>query len=394
MQNIIPGGAADKNGGLKPEDKIVGVGEGAERPDGRHRRHEAQRRRRRRSAASAARSSGWKSIRPTTSGRKTFAITRDRIELKDSEARSEIIERGKKADGTPYRIGVIQLPSFYMDMDGARLGLTDYKSTTRDVRRLLEEFKTQERRRRRGRPPLERRRLADRSRQHDRPVHRRRPGRAGEGPGRPHAARTRTRSRAWSGKGPLVVMINKFSASASEIFAGAIQDYGRGVVIGDHAHARQRHRAAAVRPGQRAVPHRATCTNMGALKLTIQQFYRPGGDSTQNRGVVSDVELPSLTTHSDVGESDLDYALKFDQVEPLPHDMFHMVDAQVVDGLRNASQQRVDKSDFFAKRESRRSSATKSRRTRKTVTLNKEKFLAEREELERRQGTGRDVTTT
>ena len=73
--------------------------------------------------------------------RKVVTITRDRIELKDSEARSEIIERGKKADGTPYRIGVIQLPSFYMDMDGARLGLRDYKSTTRDVRRLLEAFK-------------------------------------------------------------------------------------------------------------------------------------------------------------------------------------------------------------------------------------------------------------
>ena len=73
---------------------------------------------------------------------------------------------------------------------------------------------------------------------------------------------------------------------------------------------------------------------MGALKLTIQQFYRPGGDSTQNRGVVSDVELPSLTTQLDVGESDLDYALKFSQVDPLPHDNFHMVDSGIVDGLR------------------------------------------------------------
>jgi len=75
--------------------------------------------------------------------RKTVAITRDRIELKDSEARSQVIERGKKADGTPFRIGVIQLPSFYMDMDGARNGLEDFKSTTRDVRRLLEKFKTE-----------------------------------------------------------------------------------------------------------------------------------------------------------------------------------------------------------------------------------------------------------
>ena len=102
-------------------------------------------------------------------------------------------------------------------------------------------------------------------------------------------------------EGPLVVMINKFSASASEIFAGAIQDYGRGIVIGDKA----THGKGTVQQlfdlGNalfriREVP------NMGALKLTIQQFYRPGGDSTQNRGVVSDVELPSLTTQLDVGE--------------------------------------------------------------------------------------------
>ena len=88
---------------------------------------------------------------------------------------------------------------------------------------------------------------------------------------------------------------------------------------------------------------------MGALKITIQQFYRPGGDSTQNRGVVADVELPSLTTQLDVGESDLDYALKFGQVDPLPHDKFHMVDSQIVDGLRSARRTASTHSDYFAK---------------------------------------------
>ena len=137
VQNIIPGGAADKNGGIKPEDKIVGVGEGTDGPI--------------EDIVDMKLNDVVKKIRgkrgtvvrlevdpADNSERKTIAITRDRIELKDSEARSEIIERGKKADGTPYRLGVIQLPSFYMDMDGARLGLPDYKSTTRDVRRLLE----------------------------------------------------------------------------------------------------------------------------------------------------------------------------------------------------------------------------------------------------------------
>ena len=125
----------------------------------------------------------------------------------------------------------------------------------------------------------------------------------------------------------------------------------------------------------------ATIPNIGALKLTIQQFYRPGGDSTQNRGVVSDVELPSLTTHLDVGESDLDYALAFNRVEPLQHDMYHMVDAKLIEGLRQRSQQRIAQSEYFAKA-NRQIARYKEQKDRKTVTLNKEKFLAERKELD------------
>ena len=87
-------------------------------------------------------------------------ITRDEIELKDSEARGKIFDVGRDSDGKPYRVGVIDLPSFYMDMDGARMGDADFKSTTRDVRRILEDFKQQGRRRRGARPPRQRRRLA------------------------------------------------------------------------------------------------------------------------------------------------------------------------------------------------------------------------------------------
>jgi carboxyl-terminal processing protease len=181
-------------------------------------------------------------------------------------------------------------------------------------------------------------------------------------------------------EGPLVVIVNKFSASASEIFAGAIQDYRRGIVIGDKA----THGKGTVQQlfdlGNalfriREVP------NMGALKLTIQQFYRPGGDSTQNRGVVSDVEMPSLTTHLDVGESDLDYAMKFNRVDRLPHDVYHMVDAALVQALRQRSQQRIAQSDYFEKA-NRQIARYVEQKDRKTVTLNKEKFLKERAELD------------
>jgi carboxyl-terminal processing protease len=265
-----------------------------------------------------------------------------------------------------------------MDMDGARMGLPNYKSTTRDVRRLLEQFRTQnidavvidlrwngggsltEARDMTGLfidkgPVVQVKGLDSNIQPYNDP----------EG------------GFVW--EGPLVVMINKFSASASEIFAGAIQDYGRGIVIGDEA----THGKGTVQQlfdlDDRLFTLREQ-PRMGALKLTIQHFYLPDGISTQTRGVTSDIELPSLTTHLDVSESDLDYALQFDKVKPLPHDSYHMVDAALIQALQERSKQRVSKSEFFA-RENRQIARYQEQKDRKTVTLNKEKFLAERAEL-------------
>ena len=120
--------------------------------------------------------------------------------------------------------------------------------------------------------------------------------------------------------------------------------------------------------------------NFGALKMTIQQFYRPGGDSTQNQGVVSDVELPSRTTYWDVGESDLKYALKFDRVLPLPHDNYRNASAQLIQELRARSEGRVANAEYFQK-ELKAIDRYKERKQDPTVTLNREKFLAERKEL-------------
>jgi carboxyl-terminal processing protease len=393
---IVPGGAADKDGRLKPDDKIVGVGQGAsgEIEDIVDMKLNDVVKKIRGKQGTVVRLE----VIPAEGGeRKVYAITRERIELKDSEARSEIIERGRKSgavehsqasgiiergqkpDGSPYRIGVIQLPSFYLDMEGLRLGLPDYKSTTRDVHRLLDEFNQQkvdavvvDLRWNGGGSLIEARDMTglfiDRG-----PV-----VQVKDVEGRTQPYNDPEAGMVWSG--PLVVLINKFSASASEIFAGAIQDYGRGIVIGDHA----THGKGTVQQlydlGDKLF-RLGDPRNMGALKLTIQQFYLPGGDSTQNRGVVSDVELPSLTSHLEgISESDLDYALKFDRVDPLPHDNYHMVDASVVDALRRRSEARVDKSDYFA-RELRRIKRYEEQKDRKSVTLNKDAFLADREEL-------------
>jgi carboxyl-terminal processing protease len=118
---------------------------------------------------------------------------------------------------------------------------------------------------------------------------------------------------------------------------------------------------------------------LGELKITMQQFYRPSGDSTQKRGVLSDVELPALSTHLDVGEADLDYPLPFDQVAAQPFKRFGLISPVVVDQLRRLSADRCAASEKFQK-VLRSIARYKEQKARKTVTLNEAKFLAERAE--------------
>ena len=381
VRRIVPGGAADKDGRLKEEDVIVGVAEGmdGEFVDIVDMKINDVVQLIRGKPKTIVR---LEVIPADKSGRKIYDIVRDRIELKDSEARSEILERpitgstatdpttpedhthaiettvpetetvenvtGKIVEqqkgphGPVRRIGVISLPSFYMDMEGRRAGKTDFKSTTRDVRRLLEEFNQQKvdlvvmdlRFNGGGSLPesVESTGLfIDKG-----------PVVQVKGPdGRVQPYPDEEPGEVWSG--PLVVLINRFSASASEIFAGAIQDYGRGLIIGD----RSTHGKGTVQQlfelGTQILPLQEA-PNLGALKMTIQQFYRPGGDSTQNRGVVSDIEIPYRTSYWEgIGEADLDYALEFDQVAPQPHDNYHAVSAPMIQQLRERSAAREDK---------------------------------------------------
>ena len=154
--------------------------------------------------------------------------------MKDSEAKGEIFEAGKRPDGTPYKIGVIDLPSFYMDMSGDRRGLPDFKSTTRDVRAILDDFNKKgvdavvlDLRRNGGGSLTEAINLTGLFIP-DGPV-----VQVKDADGHVQPFDDLDPSMVWSG--PLVVLISKFSASASEILAGAIQDYGRGLIVGDHS---------------------------------------------------------------------------------------------------------------------------------------------------------------
>jgi carboxyl-terminal processing protease len=310
-----------------------------------------------------------------TATQKIVDITRAKIELKDEEAQGEVFELGQKPDGKPYKLGVIALPSFYMDMEGARRGLNEFKSTTRDVRKLLDKFTAEgvdavvlDLRLNGGGSLTEAIRLTGLF--------------IDEGPvvqvkdpdGNVSAYPDTEPGAAWSG--PLVVLTSKLSASASEILAGAIQDYGRGLIVGDRA----THGKGTVQSLIDLASKLFGFGQIGALKITMQQFYRPNGDSTQNRGVLADVELPSLTSHWDVGESDLDYPVAFDKVDPANFHRLGLVSKPICDRLTDLSAQRRQDSDDF-KKVARNIQRYQEQKTRKSVTLNEKKFLEERAEL-------------
>ena len=374
VQKVIPGGPAQKDGRLKPEDKIVGVGQGAsgEIVDTVDMKLNDVVKMIRGDKGTIVR------LRVIPAGKTAsdlYSITRDQIELTDSEARSEVFEEGKKPDGTPYKLGVINLPSFYMDMDKACENAEDFRSTTRDVARLLEEFNEKgvdavvvDLRHNGGGSLTEAVNVTGLFIDYGPVVQ------VKDFDGRVQALDDEHPGMVW--KGPLVVLCSKFSASASEIFAGAIQDYHRGIIVGDTS----THGKGTVQTLLDLSRQLHMSNALGALKVTQQQFYRPNGDSTQNRGVLADVELPSLTSQYDVGEASLDYAMKFNRIQPARYRKMSMVDRRVIDELKTRSSERRKDSKDFAK-VLRNIERYNQQKQKKRVSLNESTFLAERAEL-------------
>jgi|LakMenEpi03Aug12_release.lakeMendotaPanAssembly.Ray.scaffolds.fasta_scaffold13385_8 carboxyl-terminal processing protease len=344
---LTPGGAADKDGRLKAKDRVVGVGQGNEGEivDVVDMNLNEVVRLIRGKRGTVVR---LKVVPVGETAPKVYDITRAKIELKDAEARGEVIEHGAKADGTPWRIGVINLPSFYMDMAGAQQGQADYKSSTRDCRRLLDQFREQgvdgvvlDLRNNGGGSLPEAIKLTglfiDR-------------GPVVQIKDADHQVRPYDDTEAGvSWEGPLVVLTNKFSASASEILAGAIQDYHRGIIVGDEATHGKGTVQSLLDLGRQLFQRFDNAPSLGAIKITMQQFYRPSGASTQLEGVKSDVVLPSLTTHLPVGEGDLDHAIPFDRVQPARYTAVDRVSAALVERLRERSESRVEGRKEFAK---------------------------------------------
>ncbi len=234
-------------------------------------------------------------------------IVRDKVILEDQLAKSEV--KTIQKDGKPYKIGIISIPSFYIDFAALRKGDPNYNSTSKDVKKALELFKSSgvdgviiDLRNNGGGSLKEAIELTGLFINGGPVVQVR------EGNGKIDINRDEDPNITWDG--PLTVMINRFSASASEIFAGAIQDYGRGVVIGEQSYGK-----GTVQSGidlSEFVP--GFKEPLGQLNLTMAKFYRINGGSTQHKGIIPDVIFPSAFPIEVFGESSEPFALTWDQI--------------------------------------------------------------------------------
>jgi len=313
VAELIKGGPAEQAGELKAGDRIIGIGQGV---DGEMKDVIGLRLD---DVVDQIRGEKGSTVRlnviPAEGGGEAAAreivIVRDMVELSEQFARSDVIDI--EVEDQIYKVGVITLPSFYFDFEAAAAGLPNYRSSARDVRALLEELNQQEveavvvdLRYNGGGSLNEANELVGLFIESGPTVQIRYSGQRN--------GFVRSYGDSDAGvvyDGPLAVLVNRASASASEIFAGAIQDYQRGVVLGGQTFGK-----ATV---QEIIP-----MNYGQVKLTRSKFYRISGASTQNRGVLPDINFPDrYQTIETMGESNLDGALPWDTVRPVEFRTYH-----------------------------------------------------------------------
>ncbi|NIP16759.1 MAG: tail-specific protease, partial [Xanthomonadales bacterium] len=312
IQSIVPGGPADQDGRLQAGDRLLAVGQGM---DGK-----------------LVDVIGWRvddvvdlirgpkdtivrlEVLPEDAGvdgpSTVIEIVRNEVKLEEQAAKSEIIEVPREG-AEPMKIGVIDLPVFYLDFNGRASNRPDYRSSTRDVRRLIEELKKEgveglvvDLRQNGGGSLLEATTLTGLF--------------IDQGPvvqvqnssGAISTEEDTSPGMAWDG--PLAVLVNRYSASASEIFAAAIQDYGRGLVIGETTFGKGTVQSLLDLDDYAS----SDLPSLGQLKITMAQFFRINGGSTQNRGVVPDIVFPSAGDPDEYGERSLDNALPWTRIEP------------------------------------------------------------------------------
>jgi carboxyl-terminal processing protease len=334
IESLVAGGPAQSSGRLKVGDRITAVAQGSKDfVDVRDMRLDKVVEQIRGKKGTKVRLLVIPAAAADPAQRKTVELVRDEIKLKDQEARADIIIK-KDRNGDPVKLGWLTLPSFYSDMDSHK------KSTTKDVLALLKRLKREKIQglvidlRRNGGGSLEEAisltglffksgPVVQTKGANERVVISTDPD-----PGIAY-------------DGPLVVLTSRQSASASEIFAAALQDYGRAVIVGDQSTFGKGTVQTILEIGRFTSLLGSRSQEDGALKLTIQKFYRVAGGSTQLRGVTSDIVLPTLTDLPEFGEGALKNALPYDEVPPAKFTKWSDAHSLFLDELRIRSAARV-----------------------------------------------------
>ncbi len=374
---ILPGGDAQKSGKVNVNDLITGVAQGRE--------------------GEMVDVVGWRLddvvklikgpkgttvrllILPAKTGvngpAQEVVLVRDKIKLEDQAAKKEVINY--QLQGRSAKLGVISLPSFYMDYEAYQKGDPNYRSTTRDVKKLIGELKAE------GVEGI----VMDL--------------RNNGGGSLPEAVDLTglfikegpvVQVKNSSSKvevlpdddkqvyytGPLVVLTNRFSASASEIFAGAIQDYQRGVVVGESTFGKGT--VQTVLDLNRFLNEKEP---VGELKLTFQKFYRVTGSSTQHKGVIPDVSLPSAFAAEQYGESAYPSALPWDVIRAANYQKASEVTDKVITGLNKSYLER-SKVDVSLKKYIADTEDLKQNLSQTRISLNETKRKAEIDEVEKK----------
>ena len=336
VADVVPGGPAFKSKLLHKGDKIVGVAQG--------------------DTGKVTDIVGWRTqdavklirgakgttvrlmIVPVAGGENALSneikLVREKVKFEDQRAAKSVIEIKQKDKN--YKIGVITLPIFYLDFEGAKKGEKDYNSTTRDVRKLITELENEkvsgiimDLRYNGGgslqeaidltglfitKGPVVQVRNAD---------------------GAIDLGEDKDPAEVYSG--PLAILVNRFSASASEIFAAAIQDYKRGIIIGEQTYGKGT--VQNLIDLNRFIPSESD--KLGQLKLTMAKFYRINGSSTQLKGVEPDVAFPSAFSAEEYGESSQPNALPWDQIKSSKFTFTKDISAEQITKLRSSYQHRL-----------------------------------------------------
>ena len=352
---LIPKGPADKSQRLAPGDKIIGVGQGR---DGEIKDTIGQRID---DVVKLIRGPKDTYVRlkiipaRKTSATATISIKRDKVKLEEQSAQKKVVD--VPLNGRTYKLGIIEIPNFYIDFEAFHRGDPEYKSTTTDVTKLLKQLKKEnidgliiDLRDNGGGSLKEANDLTGLFLKYGPTVQ----------------IKTKFRiSRLYDENpkivytGPLMVLINRMSASASEIFAGAIKDYHRGLIVGTRSF------------GKGTVQELKPLGD-GRLKMTSAKFYRVSGKSTQHKGVEPDIWFPQIYRTKDTGESAFDGALLWDHIDATRYSAYMSLQP-VIKPLDDAYKKRAEKS-FGIKYLTQRLQLAESLSEQKNLSLN----LAER----------------